>query len=287
MVELEEIKVDNIDLKINLSPMYKNDITKDVQIILFKVNYPEISSFFNQKICGKSQYEYLQNVCKGFYTQELEVNFTDNPILRAKSVLSKDYKYTALLFTDTPLLTRSTLLGILDYVKLKDLNFIRLYRGFVFSTSYLQTVDNVYDLKPLDFEAQDFTIVRDNKTLYTAHQIMQERIINYHLEQGVNILGKNVQIDADVSIKSGATISGSSQILGNSSIDKNANICSSIIENSVIGENSKIMSSTIKQSIIQQNVVVEPYCFIDKKSIICNNVAIKSGSRIENKKITA
>ena len=37
----------------------------------------------------------------------------------------KEYKYTALLFSDTPLLTSSTFLGALDYARLKKINMLK------------------------------------------------------------------------------------------------------------------------------------------------------------------
>ena len=286
MVE-ELVKTDiNIDFKLDekLSPIYNTDVNGDVQIVLFKVNYEGFEKAYLQKVCGKTCYEYVKKVCSNFKTIETEINSTDDPVFYAKSLINKDYKFTALLFCDTPLLTSSTFLGALDYARLKNVNMLRLYRGFIFNTEYLNTISNLYLKEPMDYESQDFIVCKNYRTLHQINNLMQERIYNYHFENGVTIVGNPI-INADAIISRGSKIIGSSQILCSSQIAQNSIINNSIINNTIVGENCFIENSVITDSIVKNNAKVEPFCNIQNKSIICENVCVKSGSYINNQKI--
>lgn len=283
MVE-ELVKTDvNINLGLNVSPIYEKQAIDDVQIVLFKVNYNEFQDSFNQKVCGKTCYEYVKKVCTGFKTIETQINSTDDPVFYAKALIGKEYKYTALLFTDTPLLTSSTFLGALDYARLKNINMLRLYRGFIFNTSYLFSIENLYLKEPMDYEAQDFLVCKNFKSLHEISNIMQERIYNYHFENGVKIEGHAI-IDADVFIGKNTTICNS-QLLNNTQIEEGVVITNSCLNNAIVGENSKINCAVIEDSILKSNVLIEPFSSIKNKSIICENVKIGCFSQINNQKI--
>ena len=62
-------------------------------------------------------------------------------------------------------------------------------------------------------------------------------------------------------------------------------INNSIINNTIVGENCFIENSVVTDSIVKNNAKVEPFCNIQNKSIICENVCVKSGSYINNQKI--
>ena len=186
--ELVETDV-NVSLNLNVSPIYNDKAEKDVQIVLFKVNYEGFKEAYNQKICGKTCYQYVKKVCEGFKTIETEIDSTDDPVFYAKTLISKDYKYTVILFSDTPLLTTSTFKGALDYARLKSVNMLRLHRGFIFDTNYLFSISNLYLKEPINFEPQDFLVCKNYKALYEITKIMQSRIYNYHFENGVKISG--------------------------------------------------------------------------------------------------
>lgn len=281
----EEIIKKDINLDFNMSPIYDLPHEKDVQIVLFKVNYDEFDTHaYNQTICGKTCYEYVKKVCTGFKTIETEIGSQEDPVFYAKSLISREYSYTALLFTDTPLLTTSTFLGALDYAKLKNVNILRLYRGFIFDTDYLFTIQNLFLKEPVQYEPQDFLVCNSYKNLHEITKVMQERIYNYHFENGVKIVGAP-DIDADVFIGSGCEIWGASQLFGNTQLSANVVINNSTLNNSIVGENSCILNSFVENSILKTKVVVEPFVCIKNKSIVCENVTIKSGLLIDNQKI--
>ena len=283
---LQEIDVQdiNIDLGVKTSPIFEKEAQNDVQIILFKVNYEGFENSYNKKVCGKTCYDYVKKVCSGFKTIETEILATDDPVFYAKSLIDDSYKFTALLFTDTPLLTSSTFLGAVDYARLKNVNMIRLYRGFIFNTEYLKCLSNLYLKEPMDFEPQDFLVCKNFNALNQINKIMQERIYNYHFQNGVEIVGTPI-IDADAYIAQGSKILGACQILGATQIDKNVVVNNSILSGAIVGENSFINNSCVSDSILQNNVKVEPFSVIKNKSIICQNVTVSSLSKINNQKI--
>ncbi len=282
MVEVIERDI-NIDLDLNLSPIYDKKVEQDVQIVLFKVTYKGLNNAYNQKVCGKTCYEYVKKVCAGFKTVEKEIDSTADPVHEAKSILNTNFKYTAILFSDTPLLRASTFLGALDYARLKNVNMLRLYRGFIFDTSYLMSISNLYLKEPMDYEAQDFKVCKDNKSLYEISNIMQQRIFDYHFENGVQIIGNTI-IDADVFIGKGASVCNS-QLLNNTQIGENTKINNAIINNSIVGENNVITNAFVDNSILKNNVTVNAFSCIKNKSIICDNVQVDFNKVIDCQKI--
>lgn len=286
MVE-ELVKTDiniNFNLEEKLSPIYNTESKNDVQIVLFKVAYEGFENSYNQKVCGKTCLEYVKKVCSGFKTFETEINSTDDPIFYAKSLIGKEYKYTAILFSDTPLLTSSTFLGAVDYARLKNINMLRLFRGFIFNTDYLFTISNLYLKEPMDYEPQDFLVCKDYKSLHEINNIMQQRIYNYHFENGVKIVGNPI-IHADAFIGGGSIIIGASQILSGTQIGEKSVVNNSVINNSIVGENCFIESSVIEESILKNKVKIEPFACIKNKSIVCDNVCVKSFTIVNNKKV--
>ena len=136
----------------------------------------------------------------------------------------------------------------------------------------------------MDYEAQDFLVCKDYNTLNQITNIMQERIYNYHFENGVEIVGKPI-IDADAFIQKSSKVLGASQILGNSQVGEGSIINNSILSGAIVGENCIINSSCISDSILKRGVRVEPFCVIKNKSIVCENVTVKSLSKMNNQKL--
>lgn len=94
---------------------------------------------------------------------------------------------------------------------------------------------------------------------------------------------KNITIDKQAKVSSGAIIYSNVCILGNSIIEEGVIIFSgSVIQNSKIGKNTIIKSSYIEDSEILENAVVGPFSHIRTQSKIGENSVIGNFVEVKN-----
>ena len=86
----------------------------------------------------------------------------------------------------------------------KNMNVMKLPRGYCFKTDHLRTINQTF-AQVVDYvEKEDFIPVRNTMDLVYVSEIMQVRILNYHISNGVIIENPRCSIiDADVEIGKG------------------------------------------------------------------------------------
>jgi len=126
--------------------------------------------------------------------------------------------------------------------------------------------------------------VNDRVALAQAEKIMQKRINEVHMRNGVTIIDpENTYIGSDVQIAQDVIIEPGSKITGNTVINSFAHIgLNSEIDNSVIGEYSVIKQSVVVNSTVGDHVHVGPFAHIRPDSELKNHVKI--GNFVEVKK---
>lgn len=137
------------------------------------------------------------------------------------------------------------------------------------------------------FQTADFeeTLgVNDRVALSKAEEIMQKRINEHHMRNGVTIIDPThtyidaeVEIGQDTVILPGTTLSGSTKISPDCQIGPNSEI-----RNCVVGEGSVIRQSVAHDSEIGANVQIGPFAHIRPGSQILDEVKI--GNFVEIKK---
>ena len=277
---LEEIQT--IDKpKVNLSPLNNVIDKRDVHVILLKVLNPSFKingKPYNLKICGKTMVEWVKSACGDCPITEVEYSEEDDLLILIKSLMNLDFRYTVVLFSDTPLLQRATFKDIIDFVRLKNLTVAKLTRGYVFETAYLQTIDKLLAPQTYYFEEEDFMSCFNLKQYSLICDIMKNRILYYHMKNGVVI--KDVSstfIDADVLIGENVIVEPFNQILGNSKIGDEVILESgNVLDNAIVLNDAKITNSIITNSVVGANSIVNAFCRIENKCIIGNNCKIKS-----------
>ncbi|MBQ0017276.1 MAG: hypothetical protein KBT30_01430 [Clostridiales bacterium] len=278
------------EAKPNVSGIENVDLTKNVKVILFLINNDSFKSkekSYNLTVCGKPMKDWVKNAVKDFSTLEVEISNNDDFLSKAKAHLDENYKYTLVLFSDTPLLKQKTVVDVLEYFVIKQLSCLKVSRGYVFETSYLKQVEKLYNPQLQYFEEEDFITCFNLKQYALISDIMKNRIISYHQKQGVRFTDvSSVIIDADVSIESDVLIKSGNKIFGNTIIETGAIISeNNLIDNSVIMQNSKVENSTIKNSIVGKNCIVENYCTVKNKSVIGDNSILMGYNYVDNKKL--
>ncbi len=254
--------------------LYKQDISQQnsdvLVIILLYKNFDFTSSLtpYDLDICGKKMWEWVA-LSVGDCEVKTTVATKESDILSLIKPYLNNKRYTMVLYSDTPLFCGTTFTEVVNYIKLRGAKAIKLPRGYIFETEYLKSITSLLSDSVTKLgNDYDFFEVKNPEKLYEVRQIMKQRILDFHIANGVNILDKaTTQIDADVVISYGTTISQNNVITGLTYIGKNCKIePNNIIHDSVISDNCIVKCSYIDESRISENMIVGPFESIVGKS---------------------
>lgn len=220
-----------------------------------------------EKICGREMNEYLRNICSDFkistaiLEENADVQKTILPFIGEEEI-------TAVLFSNTPLLTRETLMAYLEKFVYSNENFLFMPRGFIAKPNALKNSFKMQNSDLNYFARNEFFEVNSLKDLEQAQRVLQAKILDFHMQNGVKIMDRGqVFIDADAEIEKGAKICPFSQILGKSTIKSGAIISSSIIKNCIIGKNAIIENCNLSYCKVEDGARVKPFTFAEKKLV--------------------
>jgi|GEM_PF-1279605 bifunctional N-acetylglucosamine-1-phosphate-uridyltransferase/glucosamine-1-phosphate-acetyltransferase GlmU-like protein len=244
----------------------------DVSVILLLVNNPSFKTSektYNLKLFGKSMKEWVALAVKEAEIKEVETKNSQDIISTITPHLT-DKKYTIVLYSDTPLLTAKTFSEIIEYIKVKKLSALQLKRGYAFETQHIKNIEKVYSPQTVYFNEEDFIPAYNQKQLAMINNVLKNRILNYHFNQGVRIMDvASTYIDAEVEIDEDVVIYPNNTIKGKSMIDKGVTLYeNNVIKNSYILKNSQISSSYIFDSIIGKHCGVGPFAYIQDESVM-------------------
>lgn len=251
------------------------DDNSDVFIMILKTK-PELCDI---DILGKSSYEWVRNVVKDYNFKEYDYNNEDIVRFIKENVFNK--KIVVVLFSNLPLLTKSTLESYIEYFKIKRLSTLKMPKGFIFDFQYLLNVEKVYNPQTINLFEEDFIALNSLNDLSRIFNTMKKRILDFHSSNGVIIYDENSTIiDAEVNINAGVKIYPNNTILGETYLSNGVVFCGgNKINNSIIKDNCLIENSIIDNCIIESNCKVTDY------SVIKNKVVISENSTICNKTI--
>lgn len=124
--------------------------------------------------------------------------------------------------------------------------------------------------------------VNNGVEMSKARNILQNRINDYWLMNGVNLIGPT-HIDVGASIGADCTIFPNTFIYGKTVIDDNSSIGpGSIIKDTSIGSRCNITQSVVENAVIEDNVRVGPFSHIRSDSHIDSGVSIGNYAEIKN-----
>ncbi|MGD9901077.1 MAG: hypothetical protein AB7S44_00890 [Spirochaetales bacterium] len=261
-------------------------INKDTDVIILLVDnktFHTRENSYDIKLFGNSMLGWIKFAVEGSKVKEVKANLTDDVVSVIKPHLG-DKKYTAVFYSDTPLLERKTFLEIIEYVTVKGLSALKLTRGYVFETEYLKTIDKIYNPQVAYFEEEDFIAAYNLKQLGLVSDILKNRILSYHLKRGIRIIDTaNTYIDSQVNIEEGVTIYPNNFIYGNSYIESGVTLKeNNVIKDSYILEGATVSASHIYNSIVGKKCEVGPFVVMKEESILEDNC--KVGSFVDFKK---
>lgn len=234
-------------------------IANEVLFVVAKVH--DENNFSSLCLSGKTMLEWT---CMAGSECEQKIIDEGDEIAKLKQIKT-DKPIIALFFSDTPLFDKKSFHEVVDYFSQRGMNYLRLNRGLIIKTSYLERVSGNL-VGDVAYECKTLFAVNDAKKINLVNSILQERILAYHIKNGVVILNDNVYIEADCEIGKGVVVYPNNTILGQSIIESGAVIESgNVIKDSIVCsgttlrgcycEKSKITSSPEPLSkIINQKV---------------------------------
>ena len=269
-----------VQTKLNIKMNEKNKEPK-FKCLILDIKSPKNS--FNGKILGLELSEWVKFACDGYKVQIVEYDKKTNIIDFAKNYIEKDDDYMLVLLSITPLLQKHTIKDICEYSTFKNINLCKLQCGYVLKNEYILNSDtyNVDSIYTQNIE--DFYVVESKAQFNFAYKILQSRINDFHLKNGVDLVSPDMTyIEPFVDIESGVKIFPNNSIKGKSTIKKDVILKeNNVIEDSKIGVGSCISASEIQSSVISTNVYIASFCSI-KNSLVGSDVTIENGVSINN-----
>jgi bifunctional UDP-N-acetylglucosamine pyrophosphorylase/glucosamine-1-phosphate N-acetyltransferase len=150
-----------------------------------------------------------------------------------------------------------------------------------------QAVDFLSPVMAVDVEDhQEILGVNDRKQLAIAYDIVQTRIKEDWMAQGVTLINPDsITIDDTVQLEPDATIEPQTHLRGNTLIRTGAHIGpGSLIENSQIGENVSVLYSVVTDSHVAAGTRIGPYAHLRNQAQV--GEACRIGNFVELKKTT-
>ena len=232
-------------------------VAEETLVVLVRAK-GEISPNFD--ICGKKMIDWVALAASGCAQKIIEEPEEENLLETVKN-LAEGYNFVAVLYSDTPLLKKTTFLEIMDYFSKRRMNVLKLVRGYVFRAEYLQNAKMLLSTTVEEFDKEDFTLINSSKKVSFFLTVLNERILNYHKENGVIFFGENtIFIDADVEIEAGCVIYPNNIIKGESYIGKNVILESgNYIFDTIVCDEAFVCQSYLEKSKVEKGKVIGPF----------------------------
>lgn len=256
--------MENFEIDLNENPL------KDVLVIvlLYKNENFGVRAPYDIDIMGKKMWEWVALAGNGAKIKTTPCT-SETDVVGFIKPFVKDEKYTIVLYSDTPLISKENILEILEYFKSKSLNVLTLRRGYVFNSEYLINCERVLGSVNPMFDGEEFEMVDNFEKLVAVTEKIRNKILNFHIKNGINITNPaSTFIDADVVIEKGATIKHNNTISGQCYIGENVILePNNVIKDSIISSNVVVRSSFVLGSRISENKIVGPFDKIIDKNV--------------------
>ena len=232
-------------------------VAKETLVVLVETEHSFAEDF---QLCGMKMTDWVALATSG--CKHKVISFVgEDEILQAAKQYAGDFSYVAVLYNDIPLLKKQTFLDLMDYFAKRKMNVMRLERGFVFRSEYLENAQILLSGMVEKFSEEDFFVVDNAEKASHAFEVLNARIVDYHKKDGVVFFGENtIFVDVDVQIESGAIIYPNNIIKGQSYIGKNVVLESgNYIVDSAICDGAKVCQSYIKNSVVEKKKNIGPF----------------------------
>ncbi len=252
--------------------------------IILKVSYPSMGDTSVIEILGKTMLDW---VALSFGDSPYSaVTYSDSvslPLL-VRPYVDKESEFTVVLYSDTPLITRKTVLDAVCTLEQSDSNVLKLTRGYVFRTPFLLSCEKLYTENHQYFDEEDFLTAFSFKQAAMVGEALKNRILSYHMSRGVQIEDPaSTFIGCDVIIGKGVVISPNNTLKGKTIIKDRARLNrGNMIDGCIIDEGAHISESQLFSSYIGKGTAVGPFAYVRPKSLIGDECRIGDFVEIKN-----
>lgn len=229
-------------------------------VLLYKNENFNSLAPYDIEICGKKMWEWVALSGSGASVKTLPVTKDSDIVNLIKPYITNE-KYVVALYSDTPLISRETVLEIFEHFKNSGQNVLKLKRGIMLNAEYLKNCESIMSLEDERFDCDEFMQVESFKNLPEITAVINNAILNYHMENGVQFVDpKSTFIDADVVIEKNVTIYPNNTIKGQTYIGENVVLePNNTIINSVISKGAIIKNSYLSGAGISENMIIGPF----------------------------
>lgn len=210
------------------------------------------------KIAGKSVLDWTKSAVNMFRVVVIES--TDDFLTIAKQTDTKS-QYVFVMPAQHPLLLKKDIMEMVDYMVYKNLTHTKFACGDMYLVEELPKMDQVTDIFMVPIAIDRCAKIENEVTIGAYSAIIQNRIITYHMEQGVRVMDpKTTFIDSNVSIGNGVTLAPFVSLINGTVVGDECFIDSfSIIDHSTLMPNSRVNSSHLQNVVVHSFVTVAPY----------------------------
>jgi NDP-sugar pyrophosphorylase family protein len=268
---LKDLLEDNTEIKVSTKKLLDEVfINKDqvlVIILLYKnENFKQITKPYNLEIFDKKMVDWIIDSCREYEIKTVSCDKNSNIVTLIKPLLNEK-PYTLVLYSDTPLLTKETIVENIDYFALSGMNVLKLPRGWIFKTEYIKEADSISGVQSRQYNDFEFKPVLNLKDFSIVTDIIKQKIFEKHYQNEVIIIDeKSTYIGAEVIIDPGTRIEPNNVIKGLTYIGRNCVLEPfNYIQDSIISNNCIIKNSNVIKSKITENMVVGPFEIIENK----------------------
>ena len=252
--------------------------------IILNTSYPKIGRTSDIEILGKSMLDWVKIALSGSFIAAVDYGGETPVPLAVRPFLDLSAQYTVILYSDTPLISKRSVVDAVAALDENGQNVLKMTRGYVFRTAFLMSVDKIYTEQTFYLEEEDFITAFNYKQIQLITDVLKSRIIAFHMENGVYFEdSQSAFIGSDVKIGKNVRIAPGNTVLGNTVIGDGVTLkCGNVIENCVIDDGATVDSSRLYSSFIGKRTKVGPFAYIRPDSVIGDDCRI--GDFVEIKK---
>lgn len=213
----------------------------DIFVLVLELDQYQNTNVMDKQICGKQIPQWVKDAVTPFHHKFVTTSTQNDIITLFKDNLTSA-QYTVITYADMPLLSTASILQAVDYCHNKNSQAVKLPRGWVFNTQFVAQNDEFKIDEFLAAEPSDYLVAFNDLQVAKIRAIMQERINQNHLKNGVEIIDPaHTYIDHAVTIQAGCVIEPNVHLTGQTAIKQNTTVLQGCkICDSVIGENCQI-----------------------------------------------
>ena len=234
--------------------------------VILKTSYDRMGETACIDILGKSMLDWVKLALADVPVAVTDYDTTVELPVALKPFVAPDCDYMVVLFSDTPLVTRKTVASVIEEASNSGRTVLKMTRGYVFSCKYLLGVDKIYTNDTVYFDEEDFITAFNFKQVGLITDILKNRILDFHMEQGVRFTDlTGTVIGCDVSIERGAVIGYGNILLGKTRISANANIGNgNRLTDCIVKTGATVNDVVANRVVIGENASVGPFVVLNE-----------------------